>query len=258
MDVIENSNEYLFAKIGRQRPSVHMQKRNLETDETEEVLTMEDKNNKGIEVCTYFLLSYSTGIVSFIFTQGGPSENNLVNIIIQYKNQTHMMIIKNIVSTDTVRKLITNGSEISKISYSFSTPHAKILEHLKLSRKVTIELEQNEEIEVQLVVKNTKRRTPLAVGKEKIKSLVEEIKNINKEDADITKAIIEGKTLNSKSQKFLLDEEQNLNEKVIISYECDVNGNVKDVDKFYKEVYKKLSEEYEKNKKTLMVLSGDC
>lgn len=253
MDIIKNDSQFLFAKVGEIKPSAEMQLRNYRTLERKEVISPEDKKELGVEICTHFLLDYETGIVGFVFGKAAPSVNILVNMVNTYSDE-YVMSISNIVSGDSVQALLKPGSQIRKISYKALVPDIRILEHINLPRELAYNLLSNEELEVEVTIKE-RGRTPLFTGRDKISEAIHALKGkINNKSIENVK--VNGKTTNSLSQdyKFI---EQKLNSKVDITYEVDdFNQIIEESEKVDEQFYSKMMEEYQVNRGTLILLAN--
>lgn len=252
MDILSNDRNFLFARVGKSNSIVEMQKRDYETYGFKDVLAPEEIGKSGVEIFTHFLLDYQTGIVSFIYSQGAPSQKVLDNIINQY-TQSYVMRLSNIVSKDNVRALMKPGSEIMSLSYAFKIPDRGYLEELKVPQKAIKQFVNDDELEVQIVVKNKKRKSPIVIEGEKIKGFVSGITQM-KHNKEIHNISIEGKQTNSKKKKYTYSE-QDFNANVSIKFEVDENGQyLLDSESFRARVKELLKTEYSKNKDELLLL----
>lgn len=87
LDILENTEEYLFARLNRKRPNNSMQKRNYNTYETADVLPPDEIGNNGVEWFTYCILGYSHGILSLVNSKGAPNEGALARVFSRYNNR---------------------------------------------------------------------------------------------------------------------------------------------------------------------------
>ena len=62
LDILENTNEYLFCRLNKKKPNNTMQKRNYATQEITDVLSAEEAENSGVEWFTYCIIGYTHGI----------------------------------------------------------------------------------------------------------------------------------------------------------------------------------------------------
>ena len=80
LDILENNDEFLFARLNRKRPNNSLQKRNYNTFETTDVLSPDEVAANGVELFTYCILGYSHGILSIVNSKGAPNEGSLSRI----------------------------------------------------------------------------------------------------------------------------------------------------------------------------------
>lgn len=71
LDILENTEEYLFARLNRKRPNNSMQKRNYNTYETADVLPPDEIGNNGVE-CNVLPLIFSAAGCIYILCGGAP------------------------------------------------------------------------------------------------------------------------------------------------------------------------------------------
>ncbi len=130
MDIIENTEEYLFAKLSRKRPNNSIQKRDYKTLKTTEVLAPDEIANSGIEVFTYCMFGYSHGILSIINAKGAPHTEAFSQMFAMY-NPEYTLDAQGIPNSDIVRELLVGRApEINKIHIDIAQPHPQILEEL--------------------------------------------------------------------------------------------------------------------------------
>lgn len=67
LDIIDNTDECLFARLNRKKLNNSMQKRNYRTYEISDVLQPDEIAQNGVESFTYCILGYSHGILSMVF-----------------------------------------------------------------------------------------------------------------------------------------------------------------------------------------------
>lgn len=73
LDIIENTDECLFARLNRKKLNNSMQKRNYRTYEISDVLQPDEIAQSGVESFTYCILGYSHGILSNSVVLSGKS-----------------------------------------------------------------------------------------------------------------------------------------------------------------------------------------
>lgn len=254
MDILKDDESFLFCRVGKIKSNAEMLVRNLETCEWDNVLDPEELGIKGVEICTYFLLDYISGIVGFIFGQSAPGANILVNIVNEYTDNFNMSI-ENIISPDTVRTLMQDGAEVSKLNYTFLVPNVEILEYLGLSRDVIDSLGDDITKTVQLSIKN-EVRTPLFKGAQAIKAAIDGL--ISSKNDKMDKISLTGKTRGSVTQDYKFDTSP-LSFKLEFEVEEKVLSGVwrqMTPEKLAEEIYVKMLSFYRANKEHLLRFSN--
>lgn len=152
LDILKNSDEYLFGRVGKETEHYNIVKRNKETMKSQSVLNSTEIN-EVLEACTYFLLDYAKGIVGFVFGKPAPTPNALINIITDY-NDEHIMNIDRIASPESVRALFKPDSKLKKFKYIVRTPNIEILEALKIRDSVKRKMIGMKKQEIEIIIKN--------------------------------------------------------------------------------------------------------
>ena len=130
LDIIEDTDEYLFARLNRKRPNNSMQKRNYNTYETTDVLPPDEVDNNGVEWFTYCILGYSHGILSLVNSKGAPREGSLARVFALY-NHRFSLETEDIPNQDLINELLNGRSpEINKVQVDIAQPNAQILQEL--------------------------------------------------------------------------------------------------------------------------------
>ncbi|WP_337574862.1 hypothetical protein [Fournierella sp.] len=130
LDILDNTDEYLFAKLSRKRPNNSMQKRNYNTYQIDDVLGPDEVANKGVEWFTYCILGYSHGILSIVNSKGAPSAGALARVFSLY-NHRYSLESEAIPNRNLVEELIHGRApEINKVQVDIAQPDAQILQEL--------------------------------------------------------------------------------------------------------------------------------
>lgn len=130
LDIIENTDECLFARLNRKKLNNSMQKRNYRTYEISDVLQPDEIAQSGVESFTYCILGYSHGILSMVNSKGAPAVSVLSHIFALYRNQ-YALETEPIPNQDLLGKLIDGKSpEINKIQIDIPKPNPAVLEQL--------------------------------------------------------------------------------------------------------------------------------
>ena len=255
MDILQNDENFLFARVGKIKPTAEMHLRNYDDYTCENILTPEQSGKFGVEIFTHFILDYVKGIIGFISGQSAPQPIILNNIVNQY-TQTYVMELKNIVSENSVRDLLAPGSEITKFSYSFVVPEAGYLEKLNVPESAILQLATDEEFEVYVQVKSKKYRKALIFENEKMGAFIDNMMHVFSKDKKLKNLSLSGKTANSSTKDYKLME-QEFNAKVRIGFEVDDKGQIMyDSDTFRDRVLEVMLSEYKKNRDKLLLLAN--
>lgn len=130
LDILEDTNEYLFARLNRKRPNNSMQKRNYNTYLTTDVLQPDEIGSNGVELFTYCILGYSHGILSIVNSKGAPNEGALARVFSRYNNRFSLET-EAIPNQDLINELINGRApEINKVQIDIAQPDAQILQEL--------------------------------------------------------------------------------------------------------------------------------
>lgn len=142
IDVKTNSNKYvievinynnnnkekkIFAKIGVQNDSNTVALRDQNTFESEEVPM---KDNQLLEVFTYFLIDFSTGVIAYIGMNGAPKISAIQSLFNNYCSNTSTTRTEAIISsitTNEILKTLNKRGTISKILISVAVPSDDVL-----------------------------------------------------------------------------------------------------------------------------------
>ncbi|MCR6516450.1 hypothetical protein M4I33_16460 [Clostridium sp. LY3-2] len=182
LDILVNNNDYLFARVGKETEHYNILKRDTTTFRAEPVIRNEDINSI-LQVCTYFLLDYNTGIVGFVFGKSAPTPNALTNIVMDYDSK-HSINISRIASPESVRSLLKPGSELKKVKYIMRTPNIEILEALNIKDSLKQKMIEMDKQEIEIIIKN--KNKSMFPTFEETKGFIEDIFSANeKEDISL-------------------------------------------------------------------------
>jgi len=130
LDIIENTDEYLFARLNRKRPNNSMQKRNYNTFETADVLSPDEIGSNGVEWFTYCILGYSHGILSIVNSRGAPDEGALARVFSRHNNR-YSLETDPIPNQNLINELLGgNAPEVNKVKIDIAQPNAQMLQEL--------------------------------------------------------------------------------------------------------------------------------
>lgn len=114
LDILENTEEYLFARLSKKRPNNSMQKRDYSSNLTYEVLQPDEIADNGVEWFTYCILGYSHGIVSIANSKGAPRVSALAKLFALYDDK-HYLETEAIPNIELYKELISGQApEVNK------------------------------------------------------------------------------------------------------------------------------------------------
>lgn len=253
MDIIRVDDHHLFARVGKTKDINEALIRDTITNEINTVVDVADNEHKKLEIFTYFMLDYTTGILGFIGGQSAPNVINLINIINKYSD-IYLMEIENIVSNETVRALLTPGSVISKLNYNFRVPSIEILEALNVPREIIDVLTDTDLTQARLVLRNDKRKN-LTSEQNTIGRLIDAIQH---NPLDVSDGIsLTGRTVNTSLQEFSFDM-QNFSTTVDIATSHVLNGIISPytLEEVADEAFARMSLAYNNQKNNIINLGN--
>lgn len=130
MDVFDYEHGRLFCRLSRQRPYNSMISRNYMTTKCSNVVPPHEIGRTGIEIFTYGILDYTTGIFAYVSAQSAPSERSLISLFGKYKNE-YMIEMVAIPNTDAIEAIYYGKNpQISKLEIEVPVPKATVLEQI--------------------------------------------------------------------------------------------------------------------------------
>lgn len=130
LDVLENNDKYLFARLNRKRPNNSLQKRNYNTFKATDVLSADEVAANGVELFTYCILGYSHGILSIVNSKGAPNEGTLSRIFQRFNNR-YSLETEGIPNQDLITELLEGETpEINRVQVDIAQPSAQVLQRL--------------------------------------------------------------------------------------------------------------------------------
>jgi len=133
IEVISYEEHHAFIKIGQQNPSNTVALRDRTTLETESVPM---KESQLLELYTFCLIDFETGIVSYIGINGAPRISAVRNLFDQGVDHeenvsTHLAAIM----TNDILDVLVKKHIISKLSVTVAVPEDQILSEIGLDRE---------------------------------------------------------------------------------------------------------------------------
>lgn len=253
LDILSDDNDWCFARVGKKKDPAYNIIRDNTTKDYKYVLNKTELSKKSLEACTYFLINYRTGLVSFILGKDAPSVQVLVNIINEFEHN-YIMCIDNILNPESVAKLVVPGAILNKIQYTFRTPNPEVLKTLGLNQEQIMALGLMDVSEIQLLIKNEPHKY-LSRNPEHIKNLVNKLARLPQKLKESFSLI--GRTPNTSSKPYKFKEES-------MYFNVDIpNEKIKDgikikltPDDIANDIYNKLRWLYVNNEGELMCMAN--
>ena len=133
IEAYEYSNHILVARIGQQNTADTVALRDYETLESEDVPM---SANQLLELYTFFIIDFETGILSYIGLNGAPKLSAIKQLFDDVLSDRCIVAKLSVIMTDDVLGLLTRKDTISKITLSVAIPDDEILsEVVGLSKK---------------------------------------------------------------------------------------------------------------------------
>lgn len=131
IEVMQYEHHQAFLRIGQQNPSNTVALRDSATLETEEVPM---KETQLLELFTFCLIDFETGIISYIGINGAPRISAIRTLFDQYliKNESIHAVLAAIMTTD-ILQVVMRKKTIGKLSIVVSVPDDKILGDIGVS-----------------------------------------------------------------------------------------------------------------------------
>ena len=128
MDIIEDTEEYLFIRLSRKRLNNGIQKRNYKTREISDVLAPDEINENGIELFTYCILGYKHGVLSIVNAKGAPGPEAFAMLFAMHA-RSHYAETFGIPNNDLVKELLDGSSpQVTRVCFDVACPSAQLLE----------------------------------------------------------------------------------------------------------------------------------
>lgn len=120
----------LFMRISSQKPSGTYLRRNYTTSAPTEVLNGISEDKEGIEIYTYALLDYDSGILAIVNQQSAPGYRIIDNFFSKY-NTDYFLKFKPIPNPNGISRIYeAKEPKISQVEIEVPVPSAEILEQM--------------------------------------------------------------------------------------------------------------------------------
>ncbi|MCM1540389.1 MAG: hypothetical protein NC121_03920 [Blautia sp.] len=129
-DIFSYKENNLFMRVSSQKPSGGFLHRDYRTNVPTGVLERGSEDREGIEVYTYALLDYETGIFSIVNQQNAPNYR-IINYFFAKYNVNYFMEFKPIPNPDGISRIYEAvDPQISQVEVEVPVPNAEVLERM--------------------------------------------------------------------------------------------------------------------------------
>lgn len=238
-DFINFDDKYVFARLGRINDKNAIQIRNKLTYVPKGINT---GANEDIEIYTYFLLDFNTGIISFISSMYAPSINKLRRLDDIYDLNNYKFNVYPIVNKEAIAEVMKKEF-ITKFDIDVAVPTDEVLnlEGIGLSMKEFINVKDLKYQRVTITMKTVKPDGNVFTNSKIIKKFVDKVSN---SELNIMSMTANAKNDNEKTIPYNLIEHKLIEKK-------DFDSTAKTPSKYEKEVLLHLSKAYNENKEHL-------
>lgn len=224
LEVMKVQNSIVFAKIGQENTANTVGLRDSETLKTENVPMTA---NQQLELFTYCLIDFATGIISYIGINGAPKISAIKYLFADYLGDNYTVYLDSILTDDILTQLV-NKSKIGGIRYSVALPPDEILnDSLSLGRNEFDEYRNINRATAEYVI-TAKRNKNIFVSSSYLSNV---ISAVQEKFGDHVKSIrVKAKNDNEKMQEYNLFE---YNFSKIVDLETDKDVSLLDESDFY-------------------------
>jgi hypothetical protein len=236
LEFIYFEKDFMFARMGRISDANRVHIRNKIDFSYKEI---ERDKDEGIEIYTYFLLNFNTGIISFITGLGTPQITKLNNLI-KLGSKKYDTEIVPIINSDVI-EIVKNKPIISKFQVKIALPSDEILdmEHLGLSLRDFINIKDLKYQTIDITIKAEREKNVFNLSR-MIEDVINKIKSLK--IGQIKTLMAEAKDLNGEIESYNFLEEKFI-QQIKINEEQREEGP--------KTIFKALKDIYEKHEATL-------
>lgn len=199
LDIINYKEGFLFGRISKQKENNAILKRGYVTLDAEDVFTPTEARNNGIEIFTYFLLDYNTGIFMMVSAQGAPKASVMNNILWEYNRDYYTEFVD--IPNDEGIQVLFNDEEPEVVGFEFDVPRPSaqyLQEILELDEPELFETLSNGVKKARIIL-SARKYDSVEKDKSKVAKIIEILQNNKKK---YPRLIIKGKGKKVKSQNF--------------------------------------------------------
>lgn len=197
-DIFKYKNTCLFMRVSNQKPAGGYLRRDYTTNVPKSVLEGIGEDKEGIEVYTYVLLDYETGILSIVNQQSAPSYKTINYFFTKY-NANYYMEFKPIPNPDGISRIYkAEEPRISQIEIEVPVPKAEVLKTMfGWSDQEVLDV-QDKELKATMTLSGIKRKS-ITETDEETKGLIDCIKS---KVSTYNKAIVRAKATGIKTRDY--------------------------------------------------------
>lgn len=176
LEIINENERYVFARLGRMKDVYQFQLRNRDTFKPDPI---DKDDDQEIEVFTYLLLDRNNFIISYLKEQSAPSIQRLGNLLTQvFKSEKLYGEISSITIEDAL-PLISKKDQIGTINYKVSIPPegSKFFnqEFTGLSEKEYEALSNQKSIDFEIKLVVNRMKDSFETSRDKFSSIIKKI-----------------------------------------------------------------------------------
>lgn len=174
LEILSNTNEYIFARIGRMQDIRRVHLRNKETLKAEPI---QKKINQEIEIFTYLIISKKNMVIAYITEQGAPHIRKFNRITDYHLDDYEHIEVHPVVVPDAL-KVLKGKEKITKMDYTIALPTEELLDkdHLNLPIDDFINLKDVKTATIKITVTGQKEKNIVQNISENIEKIVTAIK----------------------------------------------------------------------------------
>lgn len=218
-DIFAYKDQKLFMRLSNQKPAGGYLRRNYTTNIPAGVLGTSSDDKEGIEVYTYALLDYESGIFSIVNQQSAPNYKIINYFFSKYKAEYYMDFTA-IPNPDGISRIYeAKEPRISQIEIEVPVPSAEVLEQLFGWNAKDILDVQGHGLKATMRLSGMERRM-ITDTEEESKGIIDCIK---KKKIDYNKAKVRAKAEGVKTRDYSFFDE-NFSYPIEITSYCIING----------------------------------
>ncbi|WNY28338.1 hypothetical protein MmiEs2_05230 [Methanimicrococcus stummii] len=135
VDKIEEKGNILYGRFGRLKENHSIQARNKVTMEVGDIFDKEAAKEKGVEIFSYFLIDFETGIICSVSSSGAPSLGIVCKVVEEMGEEYHCDIVRIIIAKEDVLKRLYSSNSIYSIKYELPMPSPELADLVNIPQK---------------------------------------------------------------------------------------------------------------------------